>query len=216
MVLASSAGLRLDAVDMTRPDVGSGWIGQWSPGIGDPNVAGWVTVALYVGAACACMVVARRLRPGARDGVVPRREFWAWSLFSVLLWLLAVNKQLDFQTALTEIGRMFARRQGWYEHRAHVQKEFIGALCGFGLLCVVASGMALRRLGSAVKVAALGMCFIGVFVLVRASSFHRVDSFLGHRLVHLRMNWILEMGGILVMLGAALLRVRSVAGRNRE
>jgi len=201
---------------MTRPDVESGWIGQWSPGIGDPNVAGWVTVALYVGAACACLVVARRLRPKARAGVVPRREFWAWSLFSVLLWLLAVNKQLDFQTALTEIGRMLARKQGWYEHRAHVQKVFIGSLCGFGLLCVVAVWVALRGLGSAVKVAALGMCCIGVFVLVRASSFHRVDAFLGHRLVHLRMNWLLEMGGILVVLGAAVLRVRSAAARNLE
>jgi len=214
MVLASSAGLRLDPVDMTSPDVESGWIGHWSPGIGDPNVAGWVTVALYVGAACSCLIVARRLRPEAGTGVTPRREFWVWSLFSVLLWLLAVNKQLDFQTAFTEIGRMLARRQGWYGHRAHVQKAFIGALCGFGLLCVVAAWIALRRLGSAVKVAALVMCFIGVFVLVRASSFHRVDSFLGHRLVHLRMNWLLEMGGILVMLGAALSRVRSAAGRN--
>jgi len=203
-------------VGMTSPDVESGWIGQWSPGIGDPNVAGWMTVVLYVGAATACLVVARRLRPEARTGVIPRREFWAWSLFSVLLWLLAVNKQLDFQTAITEIGRMLARKQGWYGHRAHVQKAFIGALCGFGLLCVAASGIALRGLGSAVKVAALGICFIGVFVLIRASSFHRVDVFLGHRLVHLRMNWLLEMGGILVMLGAALLRVRSAAARNRE
>jgi hypothetical protein len=201
---------------MTSPDVESGWIGQWSPGIGDPNVAGWMTVVLYVGAATACLVVARRLRPEARTGVIPRREFWAWSLFSVLLWLLAVNKQLDFQTALTEIGRMMARRQGWYWHRAHVQKLFIGALCGFGLLCVIASWIALRGLGLSVKVAALGMCFIGVFVLVRASSFHRVDAFLGHRLVHLRMNWLLEMGGIVIMLGAALLRVRSATGQNTE
>jgi hypothetical protein len=148
--------------------------------------------------------------------VVTKREFWAWSVFSVLLWLLAVNKQLDFQTALTEIGRMLARKQGWYWHRAHVQKAFIGALCGFGLLCVIASWIALCGLGSAVKVAALGICCIGVFVLVRASSFHRVDAFLGHRLVHLRMNWLLEMGGILITLCAALLRVRAAAGRNRE
>ena len=200
---------------MTRPELESGWIGQWSPGIGYSNVAGWVTVALYVGAACSCLVVARRLRPEARTGVVPRREFWAWSLFSVLLWLLAVNKQIDFQTAITEIGRMLARKQGWYGHRFRVQKAFIGALCGLGLLCVVGAWIALRRLGFPVKVAALGMSFIGVFVLIRASSFHRVDAFLGHRLVHLRMNWILEMGGILVMLGAALLRVRS-AGATRE
>ena len=189
----------------------SGWIGQWSPGIGDPNVAGWVTVVLYVAAALTCMVVARRLRPQVKAGEVSQREFWAWSLFSFFLWLLAVNKQLDFQTALTEIGRMLARKQGWYGSRFHVQKMFIAGLCGVGLSCVVTLLVVLRGLGVAVKVAALGMCFIGVFVLIRASSFHRVDQFLGHRLVHLRMNWILEMGGILVVLGGALARRK---GRN--
>lgn len=191
---------------MTNPAAETGWIGQWSPGIGDPDFAGWATVVLYVAAAWTCLVVARRLRPEVKAGAVARREFWAWSIFSVLLWLLAVNKQLDFQTAVTEIGRMLARKQGWYENRGHVQKTFIGALCGFGLLCGVSLLVVLRGLDVAVKMAALGMCFIGVFVLARASSFHRVDQFLGHRLVHLRMNWILEMGGIVVVLGAALWR----------
>ena len=60
------------------------------------------------------MVVARRLRPQVKAGEVSQREFWAWSLFSLFLWLLAVNKQLDFQTALTEIGRMLARSQGGF------------------------------------------------------------------------------------------------------
>jgi hypothetical protein len=197
---------------MTNPEVQRGWIGQWSPGIGDPNAAGWITVILYLVAAWTCFVVARRLRPAVRSGAVPRREFWAWSLFSLLLFLLAVNKQLDFQTALTEIGRILARRRGWYDSRAHVQREFIGALCGFGLFCAISLGIILRGLAPAVKVAATGMCFVGVFVLVRASSFHQVDEFLGHRLVHLRMNWLLEMGGILIMLVAALFRRRSTSG----
>jgi hypothetical protein len=196
---------------MTNPEADSGWIGQWSPGIGDPTVAGWVTVVLYVAAAWTCWVVARELRPEVKAGRVARRELWAWSLFSVLLWLLAVNKQIDFQTALTEIGRMLAREQGWYEDRFRVQKSFIAALCGFGLLCVATLWIVLRGLGAAVKIAALGICFIGVFVLARASSFHHVDQFLGSRLVNLRMNWILEMGGILVMLGAARFRRK---GRN--
>ncbi len=204
---------------MTNPTAEGGWIGQWSPGIGDPNVAGWVTVVLYVAAAWTCTVVARRLRPQVKTGEVPRREFAAWWLLSVLLWSLAVNKQLDFQTAFTEIGRMLARKQGWYGSRAPVQRAFIGGLCGIGLSCVVALLVVLRGLGVAVKVAALGMCFIGVFVLIRASSFHHVDQFLGHRLVHLRMNWILEMGGILVVLGAALSRrklQKGITGRGRD
>jgi hypothetical protein len=198
---------------MTHSDVERGWIGLWSPGIGDPNLAGWTTVALYAIAAWTCLVVARRLRSKAKTNAVPRRELWAWSLFSILLLLLAVNKQLDFQTALTEIGRILARKDGWYESRAQVQRAFVGGLCGFSLVCVVSLWLLLRGLSPAVKMAATGMCFVGVFVLVRASSFHRVDEFLGERLVHLRMNWLLEMGGILVMLAAALLRLRAVAQR---
>jgi hypothetical protein len=190
---------------MTNPEAG-GWIGRWSPGIGDPSVAGWATVVLYVAAAWTCMVVALQLRPEVKAGKVSQRERLAWLSISVFLWLLAVNKQLDFQTAFTEVGRMLARRQGWYHTRAHVQKVFIGSLCGAGLACVLTLMVVLRRLGFAVKTAALGMCFIGLFVLARASSFHHVDQFLGHRLVHLRMNWILEMGGILVVLGAARMR----------
>jgi len=62
--------------------------------------------------------------PGVSSGRGP--------LFSVLLWLLAVNKQLD--------SRRRSRKSGecWRENRvgtgtgAHVQKAFIGALCGFG------------------------------------------------------------------------------------
>ncbi len=185
----------------------TGWIGQWSPGIGDPTVAGWVTVVLYVAAAWTCLQVARQVRRQEQPQATVRREFWVWSIFSGLLWALGINKQLDLQTALTEIGRMLSHREGWYEHRAVVQKEFIGALClCFALLAAAFLGV-LRRLDLPAKVAALGMCFIGLFVLIRASSFHRVDAFLGYRLVHLRMNWLMEMGGIVIVFLAARRRL---------
>jgi hypothetical protein len=191
-----------------------GWIGNWSPGIGDPNVAGWLTVVLYVAAASTCLLVARSIRKQEKGAPLARREFWLWCAFSFLLWFLGVNKQLDLQTALTELGRILARREGWYARRAHVQKEFIAIMCVFAMAAAAALLMLLRRMTIYVKMAALGMCFIGVFVLVRASSFHKVDAFLGTRLVHLRMNWILEMGGIAVVLLAGLRRLRGLKARN--
>jgi hypothetical protein len=112
------------------------------------------------------MVAARRLLAQEKVREVSPRESWAWSLFSLVLWLLAVNKQLDFQTAFTELGLLLAREQGWYSNRAHFQKTFIAGLCGTGVSCIVALMAVLRGLGAAVKVAALGMCFIGVFVKV--------------------------------------------------
>ena len=37
------------------------------------------------------------------------------------------------------------------------------------------------------------------FVVIRAASFHHVDAFLASRLGGLRWNWILELGGILIV-----------------
>ena len=48
-----------------------------------------------------------------------------WNALAVGLLLLGINKQLDLQTALTELGKILAARQGWYEHRQRVQIDFI-------------------------------------------------------------------------------------------
>lgn len=193
-----------------------GWVGHWSPGIGDPNAAGFITVALYVAAAMTCLWVARRIR--REEGAAPlnRREFWVWCGSSILLWFLGANKQLDLQTAFTEIGRILARREGWYAQRAHFQNGFIALLSGGGVLSASTLLVLLRRVSRHAKVAALGMCAIGVFVLIRASSFHKVDAFLGERLINMRMNWILEMGGISIVLLAGLGRLRILKARGMQ
>ena len=48
-----------------------------------------------------------------------------------------------------------------------------------------------------------GTVFLICFVAIRAASFHHIDRFIGIRLAGMRMNWILELGGIgLVAYGA--------------
>lgn len=37
----------------------TGWIGAWAPGIGDPNVMGWITVVAYLSVAYLCFAVHR-------------------------------------------------------------------------------------------------------------------------------------------------------------
>jgi len=37
-------------------------------------------------------------------------------------------------------------------------------------------------------------------VLIRAASFHHIDRFIGDRILGLKWNWILEMGGISIVL----------------
>ena len=37
---------------------------NWTPGIGDPTIGGWVTVALYLLASGSCWISAQKLRAG--------------------------------------------------------------------------------------------------------------------------------------------------------
>src|SRR5947208_14886073 len=95
---------------------------NWTPGIGDPTLAGWLTVALYLVAAVLCWRLARQ---AGLKNAVRSRERRTWRAISVLFLALGINKQLDLQTALTEAGRVLAHYQGWYEQRQLVQLAFI-------------------------------------------------------------------------------------------
>lgn len=178
--------------------------GRWRPGIGDPSVLGWVTVAAYLAASVACALAAWRepMPDGGRR--VRARPSPFWLVLSGLLLALGINKQLDLQSLVTQTGRDIIRAWGLYGERRELQLGFIaavasacaGALVGF----LWASRRSLKRRWPAIA----GMLFILGFVTIRAASFHHVDAFLGARLGGMRWNWILELGGIAVVAAAAL------------
>ena len=95
-----------------------GLIGTWSPGIGDPSVGGWLTVALYFGAAALVWGLLRRW-PHWSSG----QEAWFWKLLLIALVLLGINKQLDLQSAFTETARLLAVKQGWYAERRQARER---------------------------------------------------------------------------------------------
>ena len=99
---------------------------NWTPGIGDPSIRGWVTVVLYLACAFVCWRTARKLSEQAPNRTEELRIWWC---VSVLFTVLGINKQLDLQTALTELGRIIAQHQGWYAHRQTVQLAFIVVHC---------------------------------------------------------------------------------------
>jgi hypothetical protein len=49
---------------------------------------------------------------------------------ALVLLLLRINKQLDLQTAMTELFRGPARRDGWYAMRRELQVAFLGTMAG--------------------------------------------------------------------------------------
>ncbi|WP_439587263.1 hypothetical protein [Hydrogenophaga sp.] len=183
-----------------------GWIGAWSPGIGDPTVGGWITVALYVCTAWACLRVLLYKRH--KQVVLRDNEQLIWRLLMLAMVALGINKQLDLQTALTEFARVLATEQGWYGNRRQYQEAFIAAVIVMGLTALAAMAVLVWHAPAPTLLACAGAAGLIVFVAVRAASFHHVDAILGWRWGGLPLNWILEMGSLVLISWGALRRAR--------
>ena len=108
-------------------------LARWQPVIGDPSWQGWATVLVYLATAALAFLASRAAFPQP----TARQERVFWVLVLLLLTGLAVNKQLDLQSALTAAGRCLARAQGWYGQRRLVQ---MGFLLGLALLATAVAG----------------------------------------------------------------------------
>jgi hypothetical protein len=178
--------------------------GRWRPGIGDPTVVGWVTVVAYLLAAVGCGLAAWRepMRDGTRRPSSQPSRFWL--SLAVLMLALGINKQLDLQSLATQIGRDIIRAWGLYSGRRELQLGFIVVVV---LVCAGTLGWflwAARHTLDRRWPAVVGMLFILGFVVIRAASFHNVDAFLAARLGGMKWNWILELGGISIVVAAAV------------
>ena len=184
--------------------------GRWEPGIGDPTVAGWLTVVAYGLATWACWRACAARGPHARP-LAAQAPTRFWLVLTISMALLGVNKQLDLQSALTQFGRDIAVYDGWWEQRRAVQAAFIAALAIVGVLAVGLVGWLSWPLTRGRALALGGMGFLLVFVMTRASSFHHVDILLKETAFGLRWNWILELSGIAMVAAGAALEQRTTA-----
>ncbi|MEQ8969302.1 MAG: hypothetical protein RIE73_02770 [Coleofasciculus sp. C1-SOL-03] len=177
--------------------------GHWQPGIGDPTFMGWFTVVAYFITAVLCLICAlphRFVLPLQRVS----RNRWLWGFFAIILVVLGINKQLDLQSWLTVVGKELALSQGWYQQRRMVQVQFIVGIAIAALILLTVIGRAIYTERQTYRLALLGLMFLSCFIVIRASSFHHIDSLLGWQLLGLRMNWILEIGGIACIAIAAV------------
>ncbi|WP_246733794.1 hypothetical protein [Rhizobium sp. 57MFTsu3.2] len=132
-----------------------------------------------------------------------RSDASIWRFISLFFFILGVNKQLDLQSGMTELGRMIAHSQGWYERRQAVQIYFVVSVAAGCLAIVPALIYCIRKSPIQMWIASVGSMFVLGYVLIRAASFHHLDSFFGSRLLGLKWYWILEMAGILIVLLAS-------------
>ena len=183
----------------------------WRPGLGDPTPIGWITVFAYFLVAFLCGTVASRCR---RDEIPCwRRQYVFWCLLALFMVLLGINKQLDLQSLLTEIGRDLAKHQGWYGQRAIYQRQFIIGIAVAGLATLVVASLLLLGTWRQTGLALIGLVLLFGFILVRASSFHHVDHLLSEHIRGVRINWIFELGGIGWIGAAAISNLLSRTGQ---
>lgn len=185
---------------------GNGWIGHWSPGIGDPTPLGYITVVAYAMSAWLCYRVIR-FESGLQKLLEPK-EMWLWQMITVGLVLLGINKQLDLQSALTEIGRLIAVYQGWYETRREVQGWFISTVGLLVIATLTLVALLARKTPFATRITVFGCFLLLAFVLIRAASFHHFDRLINHVVFGVRMNWVFEIGGLLIIALGARLRAQ--------
>lgn len=178
---------------------------DWRNSIARADAADWITVAAYFIAASLALLAARGAPADSqREGVF-------WTITAALMAFLGINELFDFQTIVTIVGRQWAVEEGWYEDRRLYQFEFIIALA----VVAIAAGAAMLRLTRgthrSVRVALLGLVFIGVFVLIRAASFHHVSDLMGMGPDGFTIGSMQEMLGILIV-GLAAHRYRARNG----
>lgn len=186
----------------------------WSPTIGDPSFLGWFTVFAYLFTSFLCF----KVRGNIHNVIVDKEQRLKrlWLLIGLLFLFLAINKQLDLQTFFTQALKFNAREQGWYENRRMFQRIFIYSVLAGGVLLLGTLTVFYSKHLRTHFIAFVGICFVLVFVFIRASSFHHVDSALTGRDSGFRLNNVLELSGIALVALNAWFLTRQPKHRKRN
>lgn len=187
---------------------------NWHPGIGDPTWQGWSTTLMYIVVAAAAWWTSRT---GAFPKITRFKEQRFWSMLAFILALLAVNKQLDLQSALTELGRCSAHLQGWYDQRRVVQVAFLAILAVGAVVFFSIVSSSMRGTLDRTGMPAVGLAFVLGFVMMRAVGFHYIDWALGRPMLGVNANTVIEwIGPMLILAGAWRCRFPAPGPRRLE
>lgn len=175
--------------------------GHWKDKAGDPTVLGWLVTALYLGTAGLCLSNVR----GRRKNTHTASYQWFWWFLGLTLLFLGINKQLDFQMLLADVGRTYARTLGWYRTRKPVQIRAVAlaASLSLGFLGVVL--YQLRRAPRSTWCALGGLLLLVGLVSAHLVSLHRLEHILRRPLLGLPLGTLLEIGATMVVAVSAWL-----------
>jgi hypothetical protein len=186
---------------------------RWRPGIGDPTVIGWVTVAAYFSTVLLCLLCTRYPDDRLHSRYHPYyRQFWRG--VALIMALLGVNKQLDLQSLFTVIGRDVVQSSGFNDYKRMIQALFLLVLAISSIFIYKAAISRFSWCYHHYRLTFWGLGFLIVFILARASSFHHFDWFINVKILGIRTNWILELGGITCIAISAINQIRRMTTTN--
>lgn len=144
------------------------------------------------------------LRAASRDG--PSNS-GIWLCIFTLFGLLTINKYFDLQTRFADFMRYEAEIYGWYGNRRLFQHILFISSVALFLLTTFWIIPLIKRRGYALSIAIFSSFFLTLYICIRATSLHGIDSFLGSQFLTIRINDFLERFGIVVT-GIAALTMR--------
>ncbi len=174
------------------------WLKKW----GDPTLMGWGITVCYALVGCLCLYCTGYL-DSRRTPPISHLYAWFWWIMAVSLMLLAINKQLDLQMLLADIGRAFTKHQGWYAQRRPVQIRILVLGVSVGFACLQEIGYRLKGAPRSTGFALWGVVLLGINVLIHLVSLHWMERVLSLSVLGLTVGTGFEIFTILWIAASA-------------
>jgi len=176
-----------------------------------PSLLSLSAASLYVLVVCACLVA-------SGSGFRFRQQVWhvrVWLILAVLFALLAALRISNLEEIWRDELRIFLRADAVYDGRRNFQRPIaatiiaiLAAATFFGAYRFVRVARGRRNI-AAIAAAAGGLVMTGLLAL-RLISLSPVDALL---FGPLKLNWILDIGSSVLILGAAVYYTRLIRSR---
>jgi hypothetical protein len=174
----------------------------WIARSGDAYLSSLINTVLY---AVSILAAAYQWKMLQRTKA-PAGEQAFWLLVIFIFFVLGINKQLDFQVLLVEIGRPIAMKGGWYEYRRIVQALFAVFLIGAFGLFVTLMVFLVRRHWRYHVLALAGVFILCIYAVIETTSISHVGfSLHADDKQIFRLTDMIEMSGILLIFANAVI-----------
>jgi hypothetical protein len=194
-VLGKYSGIYMS--DMAGTFLAASVNGRWSIGLGDRSALGWVTVVVYFLAALCMGVAARKAGPGRRY----------WIAMMPTLVFLGACKLFDLPGFFTDAFRQGFMQSEIGEFHGMAQRIVTVGLLLAGVVGIAVTFYFLWRLSWAIKLALAAVVYLIAFIVIRAISLHAVDHLLGIQVLGVKVNHVLELGGLALVVIPAMMQI---------